>query len=325
MSDHASDKDLVDKLKEMDFTVDYVTELPSSANGYNSYCGLFINETVSSKAGMSFSTHDYPIPCICLEGWSVLADRWGGWVNDESSSPGTDWAMVTGQGEIGGESIIIKDSSHYITQDYDLDQEVAWSTATGEDLNNINPVSFKEVGVKYSAKLAQAKSYQEADFYTMIAVDSSYEGFPNRMFVWGLSRVGLEGKDSSQHLGTEDLFNIIEKAAEWAFLGKIIDTTTNPTDPNASTSTKISDIHFDIYPNPVTEFLNIRYFSSAQSNVLRISVIDLSGKEVSSVTETEAKPGYNFITHNCSELISGVYLIKLQTNDMVVTKKIVIN
>lgn len=83
----ASDKFLKDSLVSWGYTVEYLDDnvFEQSAPQWSNYLGVFINETVSSSNVKPFgnSRDNYPVPCVCLEGWAPNPDRWG-WINDVS-------------------------------------------------------------------------------------------------------------------------------------------------------------------------------------------------------------------------------------------------
>jgi hypothetical protein len=313
---HAADQDLYDKLGTWGYTVNYITELPATAADYSGYIGIFMNETIGSSAVNSFSVNNYPVPCVCLEGWAVLANRWGGWVSDESGTdPKTDWDQHSGAGA-DGQVIIIKDNNHYITKSYSYNEPVAWSNSTVEaTLTNTNPVSFKEVNRKYSAKLAQCKSFQESGYYTMVTVDSAEAGFPNRMFVWGIVSYGVEGGDPfTEHSATEEYFRIIEKACEWAFEGKGL---TGTGDVSAL------DYNFAVFPSPASDVINVRYFIEGNQTYVKASLASITGQELKVTVPPQNAAGYNFISFNAKDLPAGIYIVTLQVNDEIIAKRIV--
>ena len=312
---HAADQDLYDKLGTWGYTVDYITALPATAADYTGYIGIFINETIGSGTVTDYAKHNYPIPCVCLEGWAVLADRWGGWVKDLSgTTPKTDWDQHSGAGA-DGQVIVIKDNSHYVTNGYSKGADVAWSgSAVETTLTNTNPVSFKEVDRKYSAKLAQAKSHQVDGFWTMVTVDSAEAGFPNRMFVWGLVSAGVEGiTPFTEHSATDEYFRIIKRACEWAFEGKGV---------SSGMETTPADIHFDVYPNPCTNAVNIRYLATGKENAVKVTLNSITGQELKANVVTINSNGYCFITFDLKEYPAGVYIVNLQADNNVVSKKV---
>ncbi|MBN2274741.1 MAG: T9SS type A sorting domain-containing protein [Bacteroidales bacterium] len=314
---HSADQDLYDKMPGWGYTADYIEALPADISGYNGYIGIFINETIGSGTVSAFGAeHNYPIPCVCLEGWAVLANRWGGWVNDESGTdPKTDWDQHSGAGA-DGQVIIIKDINHYITRFYSYNEEVAWSNSVVENtLTNTNPVSFKEVNRKYSATLAQCKSFQESGYYTMVTVDSAEAGFPNRMFVWGLVSYGVEGGDPyTEHAATDDYFKIIERACEWAFEGETY----------SGIGERDFSYYFAVFPSPATDKINIRYLATGKESLVKASLTSITGQELKTTTPSQNAAGYNFMVFDVHDLPAGIYFVNLQVDDETATKKIVI-
>ena len=72
-----------------------------------------------------------------------------------------------------------------------------------------------------------------------------------------------------------------------------------------------STLKFAIYPNPSTEHLTIKLIDNI-SNVNQLRVFDVLGKEYHLV---DKKVGHSEIWINVSNLSSGVYLLKFQTDD----------
>lgn len=67
-----------------------------------------------------------------------------------------------------------------------------------------------------------------------------------------------------------------------------------------------------VYPNPVNDMIHIQ---TTEGNVIKASLFDLTGKEVSTQ--------YNVQTINVSHLSAGIYMLRVETSNGVVTKKIV--
>ncbi|WP_400076319.1 T9SS type A sorting domain-containing protein [Winogradskyella sp. R77965] len=72
---------------------------------------------------------------------------------------------------------------------------------------------------------------------------------------------------------------------------------------------------FSLYPNPTST--GSVYISSTNSDVMRVQIFDILGKQVKNDTLTNN-------TLNVSNLKSGVYLVKITQNDASTTKKLVI-
>ena len=77
----------------------------------------------------------------------------------------------------------------------------------------------------------------------------------------------------------------------------------------------------ELYPNPTDEDVHIRY-SSAVDTRLAISILDLSGKVISTTT-VQSKTGDNMVIIPTNGLATGTYLVQLGTNARVL--KFVVN
>ncbi len=89
---------------------------------------------------------------------------------------------------------------------------------------------------------------------------------------------------------------------------------------NAISTTKqeINNISIiKVFPNPTNDFVNIE-FDSKQNTISTISIIDLSGKVL--ITKKIA----DNIQLNTKGLKNGIYMLKIEINNNVITKKIII-
>lgn len=75
-----------------------------------------------------------------------------------------------------------------------------------------------------------------------------------------------------------------------------------------------------VYPNPVTSFLNIS-FDLNKSASTKIEIIDLSGKQVAEIINENLK-GMVSKQINTDDFTSGIYFVKIQTENETITKKI---
>jgi hypothetical protein len=68
----------------------------------------------------------------------------------------------------------------------------------------------------------------------------------------------------------------------------------------------------ELYPNPADEDVHIRY-SSAIDTRMAVSVLDLSGKVIST-SQVQSKQGDNLIIIPTTDLSAGTYLVQLGSN-----------
>ena len=77
------------------------------------------------------------------------------------------------------------------------------------------------------------------------------------------------------------------------------------------------------YPNPFNGYTNINFSIPIDSHIT-IKVFNLLGKEVTTLLKQDIYSGYHSITWNASTQASGVYFIKMITENYVKTKKIIL-
>lgn len=316
---HMADKDMLDSLTAWGCTVTYMDDGDFAAIGaadlsvWDGMHGFYISEPVSSGTTANFKedNHNYPVPCMNLEGWTPRADVWG-WINSNDNEfyrndPGTE----------DDKSIIIRDNSHYITEIFDVDQEVVWTTTTYTSANL--PGAVMEVNVAFSNKLAQIKGYEalgKEDFWTMITIDSAH-ALPNRMFLWGMHAVGMEGTDAVaylEHTATAEFWTICKRAAQWVF--------NIPQNGEVSVNDYYTgEYSMHAFPNPATDVANIR-FSSADDADATITLYNVTGQQVKVLYDKKTKAGYNFVSFDANIYPAGIYFAVLQIGERTLTTKL---
>ena len=80
------------------------------------------------------------------------------------------------------------------------------------------------------------------------------------------------------------------------------------------------DASVNIYPNPATNFIYIKY-NDGNNQKVRCSIIDVTGREVAVISD-ETTQGITNVNYNVSSLPKGTYLVRLQSADETVTRKI---
>lgn len=84
-----------------------------------------------------------------------------------------------------------------------------------------------------------------------------------------------------------------------------------------------TNLDFSLYPNPTSEIVHIQFNESLLESP-SIKIYDLVGKLVYENNHFENHPSLN-ITFRVDFLTSGVYLLAVQINDRITTKKLIIN
>jgi hypothetical protein len=323
--DYQSDVDMFDSLTAWGYAPDFWNsngEFDIGIDGdfndlnYGNYQGMVINETVDSKAMARFgTTDDYPLPCVNMEGYAVATgnDRWA-WLNDN----GTDLLQTTNQGGTADDQIlVIKDNSHYITQVFNISDEIPWSSATeATDIVEIGPVSIKEVNVDFSAKLGQMKSHAgQAEFWNLVTVDELGVA-NNKLVFWGVNHVGLDGfaEPATGSYGTPEFYTIVKRSLQW-----ILDETGGGTNIEAPLADQMDLVAF---PNPASERVTIR-FKSTSSDPYTATMFNMAGQQVEMVTRTSV-PGQNYLFLDAHKYPAGIYQMRIDLEGESAITKVVI-
>ncbi len=80
---------------------------------------------------------------------------------------------------------------------------------------------------------------------------------------------------------------------------------------------------YSIYPNPFNPITKITYGLREYSNV-KIAIFDLTGKKVATLINKIQSSGYHSIDWNADNHASGIYFIKMITDEYINTKKLIL-
>ena len=323
LGDYQSDQDLFDSLTAWGYAPEFWDSNGEYATGqdadfnpldYANYEAMFINETVDSKAMARFATDEggYPLPCVNLEGYCVATgnDRWA-WLNDN----GTELFQTASSGGTGDDQVvIIKDNTHYITQIYNIGDEVPWSGATiASDIAANCPVSIKEVEVTYDGKLAQMKSHVgQADFWNMVTVDD-IEGSGNKIVYWGVNHIGLNGEAQDGSYGTEEFYTIIKRMCAWAF---------DDAGSNSVEQLKKDRMEMVAFPNPASERVTVRFRTEMPADATAV-LYNVAGQQVD-MFHQRTRNGKNFMFLDANKYPAGIYQLRLDVEGETSVTKVVI-
>ena len=92
---------------------------------------------------------------------------------------------------------------------------------------------------------------------------------------------------------------------------------------NTINNDKLTSYIFRVYPNPAKSFVTIVYELPSSGNT-EISVYDFTGREVAVVLKEKQVQGKYNIVWNCLDLKAGVYILKLETKNKLLVKKVLI-
>jgi hypothetical protein len=80
---------------------------------------------------------------------------------------------------------------------------------------------------------------------------------------------------------------------------------------------------FDIYPNPFNPSAVIKY-ELPKTGFVSLKIYDILGNEISILEEGIKQAGSHEITYNATNLASGIYFVKLETDEASVSKKMIL-
>jgi hypothetical protein len=112
--------------------------------------------------------------------------------------------------------------------------------------------------------------------------------------------------------------NVSGSAAEVAPLSRANNTLASSSAAAATCSGKSRDQNF---PNPFNPSTTIRYALPKDVSI-KLAVYDMLGREVARLFEGQMSAGYHEVVFDASNLASGVYVCRLQAEDLVLTKKL---
>jgi hypothetical protein len=137
---------------------------------------------------------------------------------------------------------------------------------------------------------------------------------------WRNGRTDCDGKGASDtsNIDINPTFTNFS-AAQMAF-----STTPTCTVSALVANKSIPDLEEDlsIYPNPTSANINITLLQTEQQKVT-ISLFDMNGRKLNVITNQIYEVGRIEIPFNCSHLIKGVYLLRIQTGNTIVNKSFI--
>lgn len=147
----------------------------------------------------------------------------------------------------------------------------------------------------------------------------TYPGY--LMFIDSLEFYGLEYKSHFFNGGHE--YNEYTWKLGLNFIDSILyqSFVNSPYLPNSINSTSAS-IPFKVYPNPISDFVNITYQLSKPCKV-KLEIRDIYGKLLAVIEDGKKQLGEISLRYNLSEYAVGVYFIRIESEEGITTKKII--
>ncbi len=138
-------------------------------------------------------------------------------------------------------------------------------------------------------------------------------------------QTGLDFRDASDSTfeGAVSRWRFESKAGEFDTL--IVDTQPLVTSVigAADATNDLSQVLFDIFPNPFNLFTLVRFRVPALQNV-KIILFDVLGQELVTLLDEEIDPGYHEVELTCGKFSSGVYYLRMIAGEYIKTQKLVL-
>jgi hypothetical protein len=98
-----------------------------------------------------------------------------------------------------------------------------------------------------------------------------------------------------------------------------------PKPSGTSVPSVVADAELTMYPNPANEVLHIRVQTGFGAKGIRVDIRDVSGRQVSTRTLEQAVGRNDLWSLNVGQLPEGIYQVRLQASEGVVTRKLLIS
>jgi hypothetical protein len=148
---------------------------------------------------------------------------------------------------------------------------------------------------------------------TEAPLDSDHDGMPDE---WEDANGFDKNNSDDRNELLEDGTTVLE-----LYLNSLVEGFNYP-QTSARSIKLVSDVN--IYPNPVNGVANLQFNMEGASKTT-FSLIDLSGKVVRNLGVNRTQAGYNSMQFDVSGVQSGIYLLKIDTEDKPILKKMIIS
>jgi hypothetical protein len=105
---------------------------------YSPYAVLVWGSSVGSSDMKVFAKDNYPIPCLSIKADGPRSDKWG-WINKSNSDLWKDAKLsdliAVPEDRQAGLRMVISDSAHYITEPWNAEDTLVWTTTTLDTLD----------------------------------------------------------------------------------------------------------------------------------------------------------------------------------------------
>jgi len=309
----SADRQMVDSLVYWGYDTAYMAmAVYDAGGGVNAGIdGVFFGESCGSNSVTPYGPmgDNFPVPAVALEAaaFGISDERWS-LFKPESSAGALDGGgiVVHDIADATDNQVKITDNNHYITQIFDKDEIVTWSSSTAfAQVPYIQGVLY----VKDILAIPVAAYTPPTNGETVMAMAMIENKFPKIKIFWFTCTHTL----LNDALGTPDFYRMMKRACEYTFDNM-------PTAINED----VADMYdFVAFPNPSSGDVTIRFHAN-EPGLAQVILFDVTGKQVDVLYENMSPTGYNFVTLKGDRYQHGVYLIKLKLGDNTAYSKILL-
>jgi hypothetical protein len=312
------DKQMIDSLLMWGYDTLYLGHNTYDGKGtgsgvHSGIDGVFFGESCGSSSITPYGKNgdNFPVPAIALEAAAFgveVPERWN-LFKEESSVGAADGGGIVVHDPPDATDLQIKitDNSHYITEIYEKDQIITWSTATPALVPYIQGIKYDVdiLAVPVAPVIAPANG---EEVYAMGMIENK---FPKIKIFWFTNTHSL----LNDNLGTPEFYQLMKRAAEYTF--------DNIPQPNALKENNFTGFNFVAYPNPASGEVTIR-FNAPESMQAQIVLLDVAGRQMDIFYENITHIGNNFVTLKVDDYQKGIYFVKLQMGENSAYSKILL-
>ncbi len=300
-----SDSIVIEYLKAQGMEVTWVADDNVEVTyDYSPYDAVVFGESMSSSKVVAFGTTDsYPAPCVTMEPLSVRDDKWA-WISNREEHFQENRKKL-----LGWDKLQITDETHFITNVFEKDQVITWSTAdtTSWELfaYGLDLASYIPDAVPLATNMSSGTSFP---CLWALEQGTSIPGgktLDHRMVVNGTHSKGIAiDDDENAEYGkiciTDDFLTIIHRSVRWVLGAEV-----------GIGNYEIRSADVSIYPNPARDEAILK-FAMDDPGIVSVRVINLVGKTVKICEREFRTPGSNEMRILVDDLPGGIYLYLLE-------------
>ncbi len=273
---------------------------------WSPYDAAVYGESCSSNRLPGFKDDNYPLPCVSLEPLVPRENIWA-WAPDRDN-----WNLHFQENReklLGWDKLQITDASHFITDVFDQDEVITYSTADTTDWEcfaiGIDLTTYVPAAVPLATNMSSGTTFPCLWAMEAGTVVPGGDTLDHRLVINGTHAKTLaidddEHPDFGTITITDDFLNIILRSVRWVLGAEV-----------GINDTRIPDRGVSLYPNPVTGQAMLS-FHLDEPGPVSVKFFNLVGQQVRSVDAGIRTAGENTVRIQSVGLPAGMYLYMLE-------------